>query len=51
MNDRKFTITYKGVEITGYRGSNWAYIGSKIFNSVRSAKIWITKQEQKDRKI
>lgn len=41
---REFKIEYKGIEIRGYRGSNWVYIGTRPFESMRSAKIWITKR-------
>lgn len=44
MEERKYTVTYKNVEIVGYKGSNWVYINNRPFSSMRSAKIWITKR-------
>ena len=50
-DDRQVTIIYKGVEITLYRGSNYAYITGRddlgrrsIFISVLAAKRYITKR-------
>lgn len=42
-NGRKVTTVYKNIIIHGYRGSNWAYVGNRIFGSVLSAKRHITK--------
>lgn len=41
--DRKVQTVYKNIIIHGYKGSNWAYVGKRIFNSVLSAKRHITK--------
>lgn len=41
--DRKKLIVYKNIIIVTYQGSNFAYIGDKIFNSLLSAKRNITK--------
>ena len=51
LNRRK-EINYKGVTITHYSGSNWAYINDcrflrETFESVRSAKIYITRRLKK----
>ena len=43
MENRKIQITYKNTIIHGYKGSNYAYIGNRIFPSVISAKRHITK--------
>ena len=50
-NDRLVTIIYKGVKITYYKGSNYAYIkdredlgGREIFISILAAKRYITKR-------
>ncbi len=50
-DDRQVILTYKGVEITCYRGSQWAYIkdredlgGRSVFISVLAAKRYITKR-------
>lgn len=45
MDSRKVEIIYKGILIEIYKGSNYAYIGTRIFNSVLSAKRFITKQQ------
>lgn len=42
-DDRKVEIVYKKVTIRTYKGSNYAYIGKRIFTSVLSAKRHITK--------
>ncbi len=50
-DDRLVKIIYKGIEITYYKGSNYAYIkdskdlgGRTIFVSVLAAKRYITKR-------
>lgn len=43
MTDRKVQTVYKNIIIHGYLGSNYAYVGKRIFNSVLSAKRHITK--------
>lgn len=50
-DDRELTLIYKGIEITTFRGSNYAYIkdredlgGRSIFISVLAAKRYITKR-------
>ena len=42
-NQREAFIVYKGQTISYIRGSNYAYIGRKIFISIRAAKIYITR--------
>lgn len=37
-------ILYKGVKIECVRGSNWVYIDNRPFESLRAAKIFITKR-------
>ena len=44
MTDRKQEIIYKGHVITFYLGSNWAYVGNEIFQSVLGAKQAITRR-------
>ena len=46
-NERRFEVVYKGVTVQGYKGSNYAYIGTRIFNSLLSAKRYITKIQNK----
>ncbi len=41
--NRKVETVYKNIIIHSYRGSNFAYIGNRIFNSTLSAKRHITK--------
>ncbi len=41
--DRKVETVYKNIIIHGYKGSNYAYVGNRIFNSILSAKRHITK--------
>ena len=43
MENRKVQIVYKNIIIHGYKGSNWAYVGKRIFNSPLAAKRHITK--------
>lgn len=43
MKNREFKTVYKNIIIHGYKGSNYAYVGKRIFNSVLSAKRHITK--------
>ena len=43
MTDRKVETVYKNIIIHSYEGSNFAYVGNRIFNSVLSAKRHITK--------
>lgn len=44
MENREIVILYKGVEIKYVRGSNWAYVGKEIFQSVLGAKQAITRR-------
>ena len=51
MDSRKQVIIYKEQKITFYLGSNWAYVNDIPFKSIRSAKSYITKlQNRKTRK-
>lgn len=43
MENRRVEITYKNITIHGYKGSNWAYIGKRVFGSLTAAKRHITK--------
>ena len=43
MIDRKIQTVYKNIIIHTYKGSNYAYVGNRIFSSVLSAKRHITK--------
>lgn len=36
-------IVYKNIIIETYKGSNYAYIGNRVFNNLLSAKRHITK--------
>lgn len=44
MEKREIIINYKGYHIKHVLGSNWAYVGSHIFDSVLSAKQTITRR-------
>lgn len=41
--NRKVETVYKNIIIHSYKGSNFAYVGKRIFNSTLSAKRHITK--------
>lgn len=43
MERKKQYYIYKGILIHSYPGSHWAYIGSRVFDSVHAAKVNITK--------
>lgn len=43
----KKVIVYKGISIEYVSGTNWAYIGNRIFKSVLGAKQAITRNENK----
>lgn len=47
MENREITIVYKGVEIKYTQGSNWAYVGNRIFPSVLAAKQVITRHQNR----
>lgn len=44
METREKIIIYKGIEIRYVLGSNWAYIGREVFQSVLGAKQAITRR-------
>lgn len=44
MSDRSVYILYKNIRIQVYLGSNWTYIGNRIFNGLLAAKRDITKK-------
>lgn len=48
MGNREIVILYKGVEIRHVRGSNWAYVGGEVFQSVLGAKQAITRRLAKN---
>ena len=41
--NRKVETVYKNIIIHSYKGSNFAYVGNRIFNSTLGAKRHITK--------
>ena len=43
MENRKVETIYKDIIIHTYKGSNWIYVGNRIFNSLIEAKRHITK--------
>lgn len=43
MNDRYVETVYKNIIIYKYKGSNFCYVGKRIFKSELSAKRHITK--------
>lgn len=43
MNNRMITTEYKGITLVAFRGSNWIYVGDRIFKSHLAAKRHITK--------
>ena len=43
MENRRVETVYKNIIIHGYKGSNWAYVGKRVFSSVLAAKRHITK--------
>lgn len=49
--NRKIIIPYKGYEIEYIQGSNWAYVGKDIFQSVLGAKQAITRRLNKKKAI
>ena len=50
-NERYFEIEYKGTVIRGYKGSNWVYINTRPFESLRKAKIWVTRKIKYEEKL
>lgn len=43
MSNRKLEINYKNLVIEAYKGSNFVYVGKRVFDGVISAKRHITK--------
>lgn len=43
MPNRQVETVYKNIIIHSYLGSNYVYVGKRIFNSILSAKRHITK--------
>ena len=41
--NRKVETVYKNIIIHSYKGSNFTYVGKRIFNSILAAKRHITK--------
>ena len=43
MKNRLIGISYKNINMHYYKGSNWVYVGNRVFESKLSAKRHITK--------
>ena len=49
LDERSVVINYKGIEIRYIKGSNWAYVGKEVFQSVLGAKQAITRRAKNEK--